>query len=374
MRRLFTPTLILFLMAAGLSCRKETAMERSYDLGTSRALLSTGELLLDGQDAAPALPPETLQKLEQTPEGRQLVGVLQAQRLQRELINEANLLLATERYNDLAGLLERAQRENLATSQLLELAGLPQALQGLRLYCARRPYERAADLEQNLDFLRPWARQLQELSPAFQEFYQEQQQQLLAMRQQEAAAAEEKVLRELDRMLASTQSAPQGADFLAQAAADFPQLPILRFVQRTGDQWHPTDALRTQLAAKGFLARASSRERLGLELAVALTWNSLGTELRQRLADEWRDVPSAVSLTGTLLRAVCLRDIGLFEEGIVAWQAQAAPGQLLRDAPSYLPEAMAIMNQTTTGAPADSWRLPAPDFATVLIRLLEAAQ
>ncbi|MBQ4479544.1 MAG: hypothetical protein II943_02790 [Victivallales bacterium] len=292
MRGLSISILILLLMAAGLSCRKETNAERSYDLNASRALLTTGELLLDGQGDSPDLPPETIRHLEHVPEGRQLVSVLHAQRLQRELINEANQLLATERYNDLAGLLERAQRENLATSQLLELAGLPQALQGLRLYCARRPYERAADLEQNLDFLRPWVRQLQELSPAFQAFYLEQQQQLIAMRQQEAAAAEEEILHKLDRMLASAQSAPQGVDFLTQAATDFPQLPILRFVQRMGNAWHPTEALRTQLAtASGVFARASTRERLSLELAIALSWNSLGVDLRQRLAAEWWNVP-----------------------------------------------------------------------------------
>ncbi|MBR6470774.1 MAG: hypothetical protein IKS83_03165 [Victivallales bacterium] len=372
MRHILCSILILFLVMAGGSCRREKQEEYDYDLGPSRALLTTGEQMLSAQAEAPALAPEITRQLERLPEGRQLAGVLREQRLQRELIHEANLLLATERYNDLADLLARAQREDLATTQLLELAGLPQALQALRLYCARRPYERAADLEQNLDFLRPWTRQLQALSPAFQSFYQEQQQQLLAMRQQEAASAEERVLRELDHRLASAKNAPQAADFLAQAATEFPQLPILRLVQRLDDGWHPTQLLHSQLqSSEGLFVRASTRERLSLELAVALTWETLGQAQRQRLAEEWRNSPAPSSLTGTILRAVCLKDTTFFEDGVIAWQNQAKPEELLRDAPAHLAEYLTLLPD---GAPSSAWHTSAPDFASTLIRFLEAAQ
>ena len=162
------------------ACRREEEPPRAYDLTASRALLATGEQLLQESMAAEGatgevVSAETLAELEATPVGRRLAGALREQQVQHELVARANQLLAAERYNDLAVLLERAQREGLATTELLELTGLPQALQALRLFCARRPYEHAADLEQNLEFLRPWVRQLQELSPAFQAFHQEQQ-------------------------------------------------------------------------------------------------------------------------------------------------------------------------------------------------------
>ena len=372
MRHLLCSILFLLLVAGAVSCRQEKQEEHAYDLSTSQALLAIGEQLLNEPEESPVLSPEFSHQLEETSEGRQLTGILQNQRLQRELIHEANLLLATERYNDLAGLLERAQREDLATSQLLELAGLPQAFQALRLFCARRPYERAADLEQNLDFLRPWARQLQTLSPTFQAFYQEQQQQLMAMRQQEAVAAEEHILRELDRKLASAKNASQATDFLGQAANEFPQLPILQLVQRIDNEWHPTELFLKQLnSPAGFLARASTRERLSLELAIALIWNKIGLDLHQRIADEWKISGDTISLTGTLLRAVCLNNTTFFENGIRAWQDQASPDDLLHDAPSYLPDYLKILLQD---APATSWQASAPDFATTLSRFLENTQ
>ena len=171
MRYRLLSILILFLVS---SCQREDEPERVYDLAQSQALMATGEQLLDGIENASAVSAETMAQLEATPDGRRVADALHEQWAQRELVTEANQLLATERYNDLAELLERAQREGLATTQLLELNGLPQALQALRLYCARRPYEHARDLEQNLEFLRPWLRQLQAFSPAFQNFYQEQ--------------------------------------------------------------------------------------------------------------------------------------------------------------------------------------------------------
>ena len=136
--------MLLLLLAA---CRREEEPERTYDLAPSRALLATGEQLLDSERASSAVPSELLAQLEATAAGRALAGALREQQSQHALVAEANRLLVEERYNDLAELLERAQREGLATSQLLELTGLPQALQALRLYCARRPYEHAADLE-----------------------------------------------------------------------------------------------------------------------------------------------------------------------------------------------------------------------------------
>ena len=360
---------LLLLLAA---CRREEEPERTYDLSPSRALLATGEQLLDSERASSAVPSELLAQLEATAAGRALAGALREQQSQHALVAEANRLLVEERYNDLAELLERAQREGLATSQLLELTGLPQALQALRLYCARRPYEHAADLEQNLEFLRPWVRQLQALSPAFQVFYQEQQSQLLAMRQQEAAVAEERILHRLDWLLASARQTSQAGDFLAQSAAEFPQLPILRLLSRVGEGWQPGDALRQPLAsAAGFLARASTREKLSLELSIALCWNDLDDEAKEHLRAEWKNSTTA-TLTGTFLRAKCLRDTALFEAAIAQWQAQASPEELLRDAPAFLGD---YLDCFLADAPdAKTWAAAAPDFSSILTRLLQSSK
>lgn len=362
--------LLLLLVA---SCQREDEPERVYDLAQSRALMTTGEQLLDGIEDASAVPAETMAQLEATPDGRRVADALHEQWAQRELVTEANQLLATERYNDLSELLERAQREGLATTQLLELNGLPQALQALRLYCARRPYEHAADLEQNLEFLRPWLRQLQACSPTFQNFYQEQQAQLLAMRQQEAVAVEENILQRLDWMLSSTALSSQASDYLAQTANDFPQLPILRYLSRSGTAWQPTSALLQQLSASsGFLSRASTRERLSLELAIALTWEALDDDAHQRIAEEWKNFPATTLLTGTFLRAKCLKSSELFENGVAAWQRQASETERLNDAPSGLGDYLDSL--FSTQAPSVAWGIAAPDFASALSRLLEAAE
>ncbi len=364
--------LTLLLVA---SCRREKEPERAYDLAKSRLLMTTGEELLDDSGDAKILPAELLAKLDESPEGRQLASLMREQWAQRELVAEANRLLAEERYNDLGELLERAQREGLATSQLLELTGLPQALQALRLYCARRPYERAADLEQNLEFLRPWVRQLQTLSPAFQSFYQEQQEQLLVMRQQEAVAAEEHILQRLDWLLVNANQSAQAGDFLAQSAEEYPQLPILRYLTHAADgNWQPAEALLQTLASPaGFLGRASTRERLSLELAIALSWDSLDEESRRRLGTEWENSTTTTSLSGTFLRARCLKNAAFFESAIAAWQKQATPAELLNDAPAFLADYLEVQFpdgiQAVTG-----WSLAAPDFAGGLSRLLEAAK
>ncbi len=370
MRYRLLSILILFLVA---SCQREDEPERVYDLAQSQALMATGEQLLDGIEDASAVSAETMAQLEATPDGRRVADALHEQWAQRELVTEANQLLATERYNDLAELLERAQREGLATTQLLELNGLPQALQALRLYCARRPYEHARDLEQNLEFLRPWLRQLQAFSPAFQNFYQEQQAQLLAMRQQEAVAVEENILQCLDWMLSSTALSSQAGDYLAQAANDFPQLPILRYLSRPGTAWQPTVLLEQQLSSpSGFLSRASTRERLSLELAIALTWDALDDDAHQRIAEEWKNFPATTLLTGTFLRAKCLKNVELFENGFASWQRQATEAECLRDSPAFLEDYLDVL--FSTQAPSSTWGIAAPDFASVLSRFLEAAK
>ena len=370
MRYRLLSILILFLVA---SCQREDEPERVYDLAQSRALMTTGEQLLDGIEDATAVPAEAMAQLEATPDGRRVADALHEQWAQRELVTEANQLLATERYNDLAELLERAQREGLATTQLLELNGLPQALQALRLYCARRPYEHASDLEQNLEFLRPWLRQLQAFSPAFQNFYQEQQAQLLAMRQQEAVAVEENILQRLDWMLSTTALSSQAGDYLAQAANDFPQLPILRYLSRSGTAWQPTVLLDQQLSSpSGFLARASTRERLSLELAIALTWEALDNDAHQRIAEEWKNFPATTLLTGTFLRAKCLKSPELFENGFDSWQRRATETECLRDSPAFLGDYLDSL--FSTEVPSSAWDIAAPDFASVLSRFLEAAK
>ena len=364
---------LALLLLLVVSCQRESEQERTYDLTQSQALMVTGEQLLDGGAEASAVSAETLAQLETTPAGRRVADALREQWAQRALVAEANQLLASERYNDLAELLERAQHEGLATSQLLELNGLPQAFQALRLYCARRPYEHASDLEQNLEFLRPWLRQLQTLSPTFQEFYQEQQEQLLAMRRQEAVAAEENILQRLDWMMASATQSSQAADYLAQAADEFPQLPILRYLSRTGDAWQPTSALLQEISASsGFLARASARERLSLELAIALVWEALDDDTRQRLTQEWENSPVTSSLTGTFLRAKCLKSIELFEDGVAVWQRHASEEERLNDAPAFLADY--LDSKFSNQPPTSSWGTAAPDFASVLTRLLEAAK
>ena len=176
--------LLVIILLLAPSCGKSSSSARQarrapYDLGRSDALIKTGEALVQENANWEELASSNLL----TPS---LTRILQDQVARRELFLEANTLLQEQRFNDMARLIDDAEKRGEATPALLELRGLPQALQALSLFCARRPYQNSKDLEQSLDFLAPWTAELARLAPnAFPTFLESQKALLEELREAE---------------------------------------------------------------------------------------------------------------------------------------------------------------------------------------------
>jgi hypothetical protein len=153
-----------------------------YDLGKSDALLDAGEALRSGS--------QVWEELSQGEDlNPQVARILREEGSQRELFAEANRLLQEQRFHDLSALLDEAERQGRATPTLLQLRQLPQALQALSLFCARRPYQKSEDLSQSLIFLEPWKAELSRMAPkAFPPFWESQEALLEELRLQEFQA------------------------------------------------------------------------------------------------------------------------------------------------------------------------------------------
>lgn len=163
-----------------------------YDLGKSEALLDAGQALRSGAQVWEELS-------ERAGLDPQVARILREEGSQRELFAEANRLLQEQRFHDLAALLDEAERQGRATPTLLQLRQLPQALQALSLFCARRPYQKSEDLAQSLIFLEPWKAELSRMAPeAFPPFWKSQEALLEELRRQEFLAKRDQWMHKLD--------------------------------------------------------------------------------------------------------------------------------------------------------------------------------
>lgn len=201
MSTLRTLSILLVLLAALLlslsSCGRggeggDAKRRPAYDLGKSEALLDAGQALRSGAQVWEELS-------ECAGLDPQVSRILREEGSQRELFAEANRLLQEQRFHDLSALLDDAERQGRATPTLLQLRQLPQALQALSLFCARRPYQKSEDLAQALIFLEPWKAELSRMAPkAFPPFWKNQEELLEELRMQEFLVKRDQWMHKLD--------------------------------------------------------------------------------------------------------------------------------------------------------------------------------
>lgn len=309
------------------SCRRGKGKSApAYDLGPSEALLESG-LSLERGDGE-------WEKREK--EGRlspQVARILQEENGQRELMEAANELLREQRYHDFTELLDRAEREGRATPALLQLRGLPQALQALSLFCARRPFTKSQDLEDSLVFLSPWREELSRMAPeAFPPFWEAQEALLASLRQEEflrrcRACEEELELALLTRQWHSR--IPQCLEAFSRLGGE-PEL--LRCLASPPGGW---------LAPEGWCAAR--------ELAAWLRWDELLPQERtslKRLLEERQPA----TMAGRLLLGRLTPSPEAFLETLLLWQ-KAMEGHNGIFSPAFLEEYRQLLPEGGKVAP-----------------------
>ncbi len=321
--------LLASLLLLALSCgRKAERNAPAYDLGASDALVESGLSLEQGEGR--------WQEWEQ--EGKlapQVARILQEENGHRELMAEASQLLQEQRFHDFAALLDQAEREGRATPALLELRSLPQALQALALFCARRPYGKSQDLEDSLNFLSPWRQELSRMAPkTFPPFWASQEALLASLRQEEFQRDCRKWEGELELCLLTRQWASR----IVSCLEAFPrsrgegeaELPVL--LAASPEEW---------LAAREWSAAR--------ELASWLRWQELSPENRKCL-EERLDREGPLTIVGKLLQGRLARSPQAYMEALLLWQKamEAASGDF---SPAFLAEYRELLPPTGKVAP-----------------------
>ncbi len=303
------------MLLLALSCRrKEERTAPAYDLGGSEALVESG-LALEQQGGTHWQAWEQEGKL-----APQVARILQEENGQRELMEEASRLLQEQRFHDFGALLDQAEREGRASPALLELRGLPQALQALALFCARRPYGKSQDLEDSLNFLSPWRQELSRMAPkTFPAFWDSQEALLASLRQEEFQRECRKWEAELELCLLTRQwvsRVPQCLKAFPRSGGDVELLGCL------------ADSPRAWLEAPGWSAAR--------ELASWLRWEELSAEDREILKKRLADQPP-LTMTGRILRGRLTRSPLAYMESLLLWQKamEAFPGDF---SPAFLAE------------------------------------
>ncbi len=271
-----------------------------YDLKKSDALLEAGEALRSGAQVWE----ELSQGADLNP---QVSRMLREEGSQRELFAQANRLLQQQRFHDLSALLDEAERQGRATPTLLQLRQLPQALQALSLFCARRPYQKSEDLSQSMVFLEPWKAELSRMAPkAFPPFWQSQEALLEELRLQEHQAKCAAWLHALDFAL---NALPGEGPSIAECLAELNALSQERTVPLV-------DALKAPLDR---LLDDASEWSAETEVACALRWDELSpaqkTLLKARLSREENR-----TFSGRVLAARLDGDPVAFLELIAPWR------------------------------------------------------
>lgn len=327
--------LVLSLMLAGTSCKgksgKASGRHRKYDLGRSEALLSAGEAFLSEDACWEDLAHSSLL-------GDRLTGILRDDVSRRELFLAANSLLQQERLNDLAALIDDAEKRGEATPALLELRGLPRALQALSLFCARRPYQHAQDLEQSLNFLSPWCEELSRLAPeAFPPFLQSQNvllEELRAKERREKVLALQKVFchavttsgglgNDPTLVLVEIASVDEGAEILGYLSFDL--------TKRSG---------MSEALVAGEWSEA-------LELSSYVCWEQLEADARMAVAARLAD-GKVFTLAGQVLKARVSNSSKEYLEAIRQWQNGCSEDEQTTAYPSFLAECLESLKDGKT--------------------------
>ena len=360
-------------LLAGCGRRESRTARPSYDLGRSERLRVAGERLLSPGGAGWEGISEELRAVPESGELRQL---LTAREKQEALCREAQKYLDEGRPNDLAALIDAAELRGEATPQLLQLRSMPQALQALRLFCSRQPYERAEDLEQSLNFLKPYVEELSEHAESFRRFHASQLALLGELRRKEEVRKVSAWLRRLDWALATAGREREAGECLRKIASEAPNAAFLKYINKALNG--PGEALEQWLDQGAEWGRAAIPDDQ-LELALAVAWRSLSSDRREAAARALaKKTWEPTTLTGTAMRGWVLKSVPLCQAALSRWRAQATGRELQECAPSFLPSYLGLLlgerNGGRDGKRLDVWRHPVPGPGELLHQSLFLAR
>ena len=290
-----------------------------------------------------------------------LVEVLSSYVNERQLLVKANEALKKGQYDDLARLIEQAEKRGDASPELLEYRSAPQALQALQVFCSRMPWEKTEDMDHAMNWLKPYLPVLQG-SPVFVVFWQQQLQQRNHLLLQQFTKAEETLLEQIDRQLSENQrtAAWNSVEKLWQLN---PQHLLFSFLDRQ------------QRSLKADFAQcitASPQNRSVFEYALTLSYPHLSRLQRESVASFFPPPENTIPLTlsGMILAAELLE---LPEFYALAYQRWAALSGKQESFPGFMEKLLSELFSQPEQFNARCWRTPCPNLTDFFARINQIA-
>lgn len=358
MKRFFTIFLAIFVLQ-GLfllvSCDRPVPPD--YDESKIQTLSQLCHFLRDEQyDQALAL----LKNLDD-PDEQLLFEMLTDHEQERLLLLKANEFLKKGHYDELGKLIEQAEKKGDASPELLEFRAAPQALQALEVFCSRMPWESPEDLENAMNWLKPYLATLQQ-APAFTEFWQQQLRQREILHKSRFIQQQQDLLARIDHLLGDNQrpAAWNALESLWQLNPAHPIFSLLdhrhRRLKEDVDESLKKSLLPAQLA----------------ELTLSLIWPALPPPQQQMFKTILIPANGALpqTLAGSILAAEQLESPELYAVALQRWTA--LPENQKRF-PWFLKKALSEIFFQPNQFNARCWRTPCPNLTDFFARINQIA-
>ncbi len=295
------------------------------------------------------------------PDEQVLLEVLSDHEQERLLLLKANEFLKNGHYDELSRLVEEAEKGGDASPELLEYRAAPQALQALQVFCSRMPWESPEDLENAMNWLKPYLPTLRQ-APAFTAFWQQQLREREVLYHSRFAQQQQDLLLRIDQQLGDNQrpAAWNSLETLWQLNPAHPIFSLLEHRQRLLKEDFHESPQKTSLP-----------QQLS-ELAVALTWPGLPRQQQQQLKVFLTPANGALpkTLAGSILAAELLESPELYAAAIQRWTA--LPENQTRF-PWFLEKALSKIFFQPAQFNARCWRTPCPNLTDFFARINQIA-
>jgi hypothetical protein len=343
---------ILAVVLIGAGCGRKQAPD--YDEKESRLLVDVLQSLREEQ---PERALDALGKLRETDPDSRLPDLGMAHEKDRELVVRLNRHLRSGELDEAAKILRYQQRYGDMGTSLVEWADLPDALRGLERYLAGKPYPHSVAMRQALNELQAF-RPMLDHSSIFQDFLAAEGHELEAIAQNERDRISRSMLADLDYLVLVDD--PRAADILAQFMAtvgDSHPLPATVKAVANGD-WRTVRELSEP-------ADSALYQSDYLEIAFAMLWDDLPSEVRQALGKGLLKLPPC-TLSGLLLHARYAAYYGRMDAAVGYVRELNASVQL---SPQVVGDMLTSMVQPSAAFKTPAWRTPCPGVNDFLDRI-----
>lgn len=286
-----------------------------------------------------------------------LIQILQNYKKEIELLNKADSLLQNGHFNELNSLVESAEKQGEASPELLQYRAVPQALQALQLFCSRKPWEKAEDLQSAINWLKPYLNMLQK-AQTFNEFWLAELQLRDELLIKETKNLEYKMLKEID-LLISEKKIVQAWIKTRSLQQQVPDNEIFNLVNPINE--NSEKALFTALKQK----QSSS---LALEIALMLVYNKLQTAEKNNVNNFLTNLTDCQSYSALLQKAELLDDPDLYLQAFQKWLTLEN-----KNLPDFLLKIISKDFFTAEQQSARCWLSPCPNLTDIFTRINQIA-